>query len=189
MLRSLSEAKRYFSKDDSMHEDPNKAKNITVMSMLVKESVEMIIDQVEKIGFSGVEMIEKAEVFLRITTPSSNDRLFFDVLQALRDVDSNFESSSLHFSLNTLRSLNTGKFNISLLDFVVIEGLDAQELKKVATELSFFCGYLSEVIIKYLETQRRDPKNLRIKAQDLKNKFENSFDEMVLSLINKISRV
>lgn len=188
MLRNFAEAKKYVNDPSGKLSTADRAKNLTVMSMLIKESVDMIFDQVEKIGFRGVEFIEKTEVFLKVTTTSSSDRIFNDIIQTLKDVDPCFQNSKLHFSLMTLRSLNTNKYDPSVLDFIKFNQDQNTDLRLIASELGFFSGFLTEVIIRFMDSNRRDIKNLKISPQEFQSKFDEAFDGMVVNLIQKISQ-
>jgi hypothetical protein len=189
MLKHILEAKSYLKDNTKSPSNVHlsKSENLTIISLTTHNCVMMILEQLEKIGFTGIELSEKTSAFLRCTTKQSSDKTFSDIIYTLEKVDTNFKESKLYFALKALRALCNEHNDDTQLDFFTAHGTKAKiSVKEISKELVFYSCFLLEVIIKYFDTLRNNYENKNITAAELRKRFDESFDDIVVSLVTSM---
>lgn len=161
---------------------------LALMAATVHNFIDVMLGEIEKAGFIGVEYIEKASFFLRIITPSYEEEKFVQVLHTLEKVDERFIQTRFYSGLKTLRTIVAGKpegyQQLAPSSYKVIEEM----LKANPVELVFFTSYLLENLLRHITTLHTQSTTRDIDIKQIRLNIDNKFDDIVLHTVESIGK-
>jgi hypothetical protein len=162
---------------------------LALMAATVHNFIDVMLNEIERAGFVGIEYIEKASFFLRIITPSYEEEKFLQVLNTLEKVDARFPQTRFYTGLKTLRTIVAGKpegyKHLAPTSYTAIEEM----LHANPVELVFFTSYLLENLLRHISTLHTHYNNSRVvDIKQIRANIDSKFDEIVLNTVGHIGQ-
>lgn len=181
--------RKLLAMETGAHEiETKRAGVLALMAATVHNFVDVMLNEIEKAGFIGIEYIEKASFFLRIITTSYEEEKFLQVLKTLEKVDERFPQTRFYSGLKTLRTILAGKpegyKHLAPASYKVIEEM----LKTNPVELVFFTSYLLENLLRHISALHADSKSIEFDIPKLRTNIDAKFDEIVLHTVECIGK-
>lgn len=131
------------------------ADKLALISLKIEDFVLVMLDEVERSGFTNVEFLVHSQLFLRSITPSYQQEDFLMLLRVLNDTDPEIINSAFYFSLISLRKLCADGSGVQ--EVFKVAGL-SQPLanNKSLTSLAMFSTHFIENIIQQITLLRAD---------------------------------
>jgi hypothetical protein len=189
MLKNLIEAKEYVESQGVpgaiRHEH---ARNLTLISFVIKDAYDLLAAQLEKVGYNGLHLLDRIEFCLKSTTQSCSDGQFSELVHLLESADRGFKETKLYVALCIIRSMCGGSIENSVLEYIVMPvGKTKAEFLDIIADLHFFSGFLVETLIRQLHIMKTNMKNTRIDSGQIKELLDERFEDIVVDLVQKIS--
>lgn len=158
------------------------AKELARMAMTVYKYLEYTFDELEHAGFTGLEFIEKTELFLKCVTPSYPELSFNQILSTLEQIDNRFPKTKFYGALVGLRALcNGGNMVIEIVN--ERGGHDNEFTDRIRKELVFFVSILIEKLTRHLREYRKQKDIAGFTNQSFRVIIEDKFDECVMQTV------
>lgn|GEM_PF-4401357 len=159
---------------------------LALISLKIEEFIIMMLDEVERSGFSGLEFLVHSQLFLRSITPSYRKEDFLILLRVLNELDSNINKTAFYFSLISLRKICSDSNGLSeVLSFLGVKG-KMQEGKDVLSALVMFSTHFIENIIQQLSIMRADKASRQKQVADFKLEIMRSVNQSLSKTLSEL---
>jgi hypothetical protein len=161
----------------------DKANMFALMAATLHYFIDIMMDEVDRCGFKGVEFVEKTIFFLRATTPKYHQKKFEDVLTVLQGIKPEIVETEFYYGLTSLRKLTCGS------DYdhneILKQTFNADVIVKedISKELVFFVTFLLENIINYMTKIRADLKDPNMVNSQVKAMIDEKYDNCVINSV------
>lgn len=188
MVEKINQQLKDFLKSESKTVSKEKSKYLALISMTVYRYMDYMMEELEKAGFTGIEYLEKCELFLKCVTSSYSRKSFDQLLQILEGSDPLFKDTKFYFGIKALRALCTGE---GVEKIEIMKGLDHFEnvsTQDLGHEVVFFTTFLIENVQRYLRHFRTDKSLHKSTIAEYKHKIGEEFDACVVGTVLSIGQ-
>lgn len=189
MDQAAPEIRKIASLSNTQARNKEKSNLLALISATLHYFIDMIIDEVNRAGFTQVEFLEKIIFFLRATTPSYSDEKYLLILQTLVEVDKRFPETEFFYGLESMRKIATGdnKKSLEIIQgtFKVNIDIDFDQY----ADLTFYTTYLIENTIAYITRLRMSNDVMNKDNAYLKKTIDDRYDNCVLQTVLMLEEI
>ncbi|MBS0236099.1 MAG: hypothetical protein JSS50_02030 [Proteobacteria bacterium] len=151
---------------------------LALIALHIQDFLSIMLQNLDKAGFTGPEFVEKGEMMLRSVTASYPLSDFLIILHIFQQIEASFVNSSFYRGLCTLRQICTHE------DLSGKHDIESQQVNSGNPDLIMFATHLVENLRQYFNQCRKDTRIREMTNHQimffLQDAFRDSLNKTVL---------